>query len=208
GMSAKPATPASGWVRTYNGTPCSWELLHSTTATTVLVATTVVSNAADVGIKLTPKVGTATVVLNTLYRHGLTNDADIIKKWQIAIWGTPKVPSVDKFCAEFSGTPVDFNMDATVIGWNNPTVQKMLNDVRYEWDDAKRAELFKQAQILMAADLPEICLNHTITPGAYRTDKLAGWDTKIGGIVVFDTTTNSKYSINQVLKMYAVSKAG
>jgi len=194
-MSPKPATPPAGWVRTYKGTSVEFNLLHSTLPASQQVGSIVISDLATVGVKFTAVMRTATQIMNAMFRHGGATPLG----WQAAVWGTPRVPSFDKFAADWCGQPVNWSMDSTVIGWEHTVIQQKLYNARYEWDDAARATLIHDAQVLMAEQQPIICLYHTVTPGAYRNDKFTGWSS--GGLVQFDTTINSRYAINGLLEL-------
>jgi len=193
GMSAKPADPPAGWVRTYNDEPLVFDMLHSNKPVSQEGAAIVIDDLADVGVDFNADMKSATQIMNAMFRHG----GAVPEGWQCAVWGTPRIPSFDKFAADWCGNPVSWSMDSTIIGWENEEIQTKLYDARYEWNETARNVLIHDAQVLMAEEQPIICMYHTITPGAHRVDKLTGWGT--GGLVQFDTTIVSRYSIDGIL---------
>ncbi|MCX6013526.1 MAG: hypothetical protein NTV30_09000, partial [Chloroflexi bacterium] len=60
-------------------------------------------------------------------------------------------------------------------GYTNTIIEAKMAQRSTEMDDAKRLALDMEIQELFSADVPLICLHHSVLIHTYRTDKFTGW---------------------------------
>jgi len=139
----------------------------------------VASDLAKLGIKMDIKALHVSTVIGITSRQ--TSSATVMN-WQTNIWGNPYPPEYDYFANtwQYYEQP-HYGKWSSIVGWNNQTLGNKLAQLQaLPEGNATRDALIQETQGLFAAELPEIPLYMTISPGVYRMDRFTGWDPDAG----------------------------
>ncbi|MCX6013281.1 MAG: ABC transporter substrate-binding protein, partial [Chloroflexi bacterium] len=180
-------------------------LFSSTTPESVAAAKIIMDNLLTIGVKFNSTAITFTAAYAKVYRH-LGKDP---LGWDAFITGAPYFPSFVSFPnnwilpapAPLSEGGVWQNplRQSEAAGWTNKAIQDMFLLEAQEADPVKRLALEYQIENLWVAQLPELCLYHTITPITYRIDRFTGWIKGFGGLGGFNIP--STVSVVQIMKL-------
>jgi ABC-type transport system substrate-binding protein len=156
-------------VRSYKGTPLSFEILIGTTPAHFRAAEVVEENMEDIGIEVSVK----TMSFSALFAV-LKNTAS---DWDWYLGGQEQPVSWDAGFASWWSDPDAWGSfsQSGPIGFDEPVLQgKMLESLTAS--GATRDALIVEIQELWADYLPFITLHGSYWTPAYRTDNLTGWD--------------------------------
>jgi len=180
-MSKTPSPKPAGWTRTYDGNLVQFTLLVSTAVDSTRSAEVIQSSLAKVGIKINFTPESFITAFAKVYRH--KGNAPL--GWDLFITGAPFAPNFTTFYNSWSrpgpaplaegGVWQDRLTQSEGAGWTNTAAQSKFEEQNREMDPVARLALQHEIQELFIADMPLICLYHTITCVPYRTDQFTGW---------------------------------
>jgi len=172
GISKKPATPPTGWVRTYNEIPMSYELIFRSNPTDLRTAEQIRDDMKAIGIELTLKVSESKAMMGLLFSGKKSLD------WKWVIFGHGAQPSFANLVQEFGNDPYNAWYDAGTINWTNDAIQAPMRAARREMNETTRLSLVQSIQVSFSNEMPIIPIYQTVLICAYRTDRITGWNLK------------------------------
>jgi peptide/nickel transport system substrate-binding protein len=155
-----------------DGTPLSFRLFASTSLDAqVSSAQLIIPMLQKVGIELT----LSTMTDGELFQRVASQDGDF--DFFVWNWVSPPTPT---FMLEVE-TEASFGSSADIY-YSNPQYQALVTEETTETNFKKRQQLIYQAQEIFYQDAGYVVLFYMNPLIAYRTDKIAGWESVEGGI--------------------------
>jgi len=167
-------------LREYNGEKLIFSFVHDTGLKSTNAVSYISQNLAPLGMQFDSNAMSFGAAFGKVFRHGgadpLGWDAYFI--WSVSLYDTYSYPAP---------APLDEGGEwrgrlyaSEAYGWTNTEAQSLMKQQATEMDPEIRLGMRKDAQELFAADLPVICLYHTIRMSVYRNDRFTGWLAEIG----------------------------
>jgi ABC-type transport system substrate-binding protein len=184
-MSATPDPIPAGWVRTYDGTPLSFDIWSGDWQEHINVAQLAAEQLEDVGISLNHTTMTTKALVGATFRQ---TSVDTLDDWDTYIWGRAFSPEYDYFADQWGhhadadgGEGFAFTKRSCVYGWYSDEAKDIGDDLNelqtYLEGNATRDALIESTQLAWRDELPAIPIYCNINAGVYRSDRFSGWTT-------------------------------